>query len=167
MGKSGGKWGMKLSGEFNVLLDEKFRITLPVQLRKEMDVTSVKVTKGNDNCLWLYTLEKWKELFEDTFKDITNPFSKKNRRALRKYIAPSQTLEIDKAGRILIPDNLRTYAGVLKDCVVVGLMDYVEIWDADRYRAYCDEDNEDNANEFDEASEELSQIIKKRKGIDN
>ena len=157
---------MKLSGEHFVALDEKYRITLPSQLRKELDTSVVKITKGDENCLWLYTTEKWDEMIGDPIKELTNPFSKKNRRVLRKYIAPSQTVEIDKVGRIILPESLRIYAGILKDCVVTGVLDYIEIWDAQRYQAYCDEDNEDNADEFEAASEELSQIIKRKRGID-
>jgi len=154
-----------LSGEFNVILDEKYRITLPAQIRKDLDVSSMVITKGEDNCLWLYTSAKWDELIGSAIKDNTDPFSKKDRRVLRKFIGPSQIVEIDKAGRILISENLRDYAGILKDCVVLGQIDYLEIWDDKRYKEYCNEDNENNANEFDAASEELSQRIKQKRGI--
>jgi len=166
MGKNGGVWVMMLSGEFNVILDERSRITLPAQLRKDLDGASVVITKGEDNCLWLYTSAKWEELIGSAIKENTDPFSKKDRRVLRKFIGPSQTVEIDKAGRILVTESLREYASISKDCVVLGQIDYIEIWDEGRYREYCNEDNEDNANEFDAASEELSMRIKRKRGID-
>ena len=157
---------MMLSGEFNVILDEKYRITLPAQIRKDLDVSSMVITKGEDNCLWLYTSAKWDELIGNAIKENTDPFSKKDRRVLRKFIGPSQIVEIDKAGRILLSENLRDYAGIFKDCVVLGQIDYLEIWDEKRYQEYCNEDNENNANEFGIASEELSQRIKRKRGID-
>ncbi|MCL2410430.1 MAG: division/cell wall cluster transcriptional repressor MraZ [Treponema sp.] len=156
---------MRLSGEFNAILDERNRITLPAQLRKEMDSVSMKLARGEDNCLWLYTLDKWDELVADTLKEHTNPFSKIDRRLMRKFVGTSHEVEIDKAGRILIPDNLREYAKLIKDCVVLGQLDYIEIWEKDCYNEYCNEDNEENANDFDEASENLSRSIKRKKGI--
>ena len=157
---------MMLSGEHYVILDDKNRVTLPAQLRKDLDSVSVVVSKGDDECLWLYTSSKWEELVANPIRKYAVPFSKNGRRALRKYIAPSQTIEIDKVGRILISENLLEYAGIKKECVVIGQLEYIEIWDKARYFEYCDEGNEDNLNEFDAAAEELSQIIKKERGID-
>jgi len=154
------------SGECNVILDEKNRITLPAHFRKDIDSASVVVSKGDDNCLWLYTSSKWEELVANPIRKYAVPFSKNGRRALRKYIAPSQTIEIDKAGRILISESLLEYAGISKECKVIGQLEYIEIWDKTRYMNYCDEDNEFNENEFDAAAEELTQMIKKERGIE-
>ncbi|MDR2543389.1 MAG: division/cell wall cluster transcriptional repressor MraZ [Treponema sp.] len=156
---------MKLSGEFIVILDEKNRITLPAQIRKELDTSSMILTKGEDNCLWLYTSAKWEELVSNPLKEYTDPFSKIDRRLMRKFVGPSQTVEIDKAGRILIPDSLFEYAKLTKDCIVLGQLEYIEVWEKKRYYEYCNEDNEGNANDFDAASEELSRRIKRKKGI--
>jgi len=157
---------MMLSGEYNVILDEKSRITLPALLRKDLDVSSMVITKGEDNCLWLYTSSKWEEMIGNVMKENTDPFSKMDRRLLRKFVGPSQTIEIDKAGRILIAESLREYASITKDCVVLGQIDFIEIWNEKSYRDYCNEDNEENANEFEAASEELSQRLKKQRGIE-
>jgi MraZ protein len=152
---------MLLTGEYSVTLDEKGRISLPAGLRKELNETSLRLTKGEDNCLWLYPPAKWEELVGNTIKDNTDPFSKVDRRVLRKIIGPSQEVEIDKAGRIPIVQGLREFAGLTKDCVVLGQIDYIEIWDGCRYREYF----EGNDKEFEAASEELSKRIKQRRGI--
>jgi len=156
---------MMLSGEHNVILDDKYRITLPANLRKELDVSSVVVTKGEDKCLWLYTVEKWENRFGDALKENTDPFSKMDRRVLRKFVGPSQVIDIDKSGRILLPESLREYANIAKDCIILGQLDFIEIWNVNSYREYCDEDDEKNASEFEAASEELSQRIKRQRGI--
>jgi len=157
---------MMLSGEYNVILDDKYRITLPAGMRKELDVSSVVITKGEDKCLWLYTVEKWEERFGDTLKENTDPFSKMDRRVLRKFVGPSQKIDIDKAGRILLPESLREYASITKDCIVLGQIDFMEIWNVNSYREYCDEDDEKNAGEFEAATEELSRKIKRNRGVE-
>jgi len=156
---------MTLRGEFSVILDDKYRLTLPALLRKELGETSLVVTKGNIKCLWLYTSEKWEEEIGNPIKENTDPFSEQDLRVVRKFVGPSQPVEIDKAGRILLPESLRKYAGISKDCVIVGLLDHIEIWDQDRHEKYNDEDNLANATEIRFASESLSQIIKRKKGL--
>ncbi|MCL2229933.1 MAG: division/cell wall cluster transcriptional repressor MraZ [Treponema sp.] len=155
-----------LQGEHNVILDEKNRLTLPAGLRKELETSTVVLSKGADKCLWLYTSAEWEEQFANIIKENTDPFSKKDLRLFRKYVASSQTIEIDKAGRVLLPETLREYAGISKDCVVLGSIYRIEIWDEKSYRDYCNEDDEENANEFEAASEELSQRLKKQRGIE-
>ena len=157
---------MMLNGEFNVSLDDKHRITLPAGLRTKLNAVFVVITKGSDKCIWLYRTSEWEEKIANVINDYTDPFSKKDLRLLRKYIASSHDIEIDKAGRILLPETLREYANISKDCVVLGAIDHIEIWDEKSYRDYCNEDDEHNAVEFDAASEELSRRIKRQRGIE-
>ena len=157
---------MMLNGEHNVTLDDKNRLTLPAALRNKLEASSIVITKGADKCLWLYSSAEWEEKIGNVIKANIDPFSKKDLRLLRKYIAPSQDLEIDKAGRVLLTESLREYANISKDCVVLGAIDHIEIWDEKSYREYCDEDDEGNAGEFEAASEELSRRIKRQRGID-
>ncbi|MDR1869860.1 MAG: division/cell wall cluster transcriptional repressor MraZ [Treponema sp.] len=152
---------MLLTGEFKVILDEKGRISLPSSLRKDLTETTLHLTKGEDNCLWLYPSGKWEELVSSTIKDVTDPFSKLDRRVLRKIIGPAQEVEIDKAGRIPIAQSLREFAGLSRECVVLGQIDYIEIWDEKRYGEYFDGKDE----EFEAASEVLSNRIKHKRGI--
>jgi len=164
----GDSGGMILNGEYNVSLDEKHRITLPAGLRNKLNVIFAVITKGSDKCLWLYRNTDWEDKIANVINEHTDPFSKKDLRLLRKYIAPSQDIEIDKAGRILIPQTLLEYADISKDkgCVVLGAIDHIEIWDEKNYRDYCNEEDENNACEFEAASEELSRRIKRQRGIE-
>lgn len=147
-------------GEYKVTLDEKGRISLPANLRKILDEKNLFITEGTENCLWLYPSAEWKDMLK-TIMDNTDPFSAKSRNIRRRIIGPSQEVEIDKAGRIPIASGLREYAGLLKDCVVLGQVEYIEIWAEEKYRSYKAASNE----EFIEGSEELSGILKSKRGI--
>ena len=152
-----------MTGEYSVTLDEKGRICLPASLRKDMNETSMHLTKGEDNCLWLFTPAKWEELVNSAIRENTDLFSKKDRRLIRQFIGPSQEVEVDKAGRIPVAFKLREFAGLSKECVVLGQMDYIEIWDEERYHRYL----EGSIDDLDAASEELSHRIKRKRGIDD
>ena len=165
MEPSGSKWSMSMTGEYFASLDEKSRIILPVGIRKDFDSTYVVLTRGQDKCLWLYRKQKWEEKFAKEIQENTDPFSKADRRVLRKFLGTSHNVEMDKAGRMNVPEPLREYAGLTKDCVILGMLEYIEIWDKERYTKYIDEDNEENAGEFEAASEDLSRRIKQKKGV--
>jgi len=150
-----------LTGEYRVTLDEKGRISLPAGLRKDIDDPSLRITKGQDNCLWLFPSTKWDELVSTKIVENTDPFSRGDRSLLRRLIGPSQEVEVDKAGRIPIAQSLREFAGLSKDCMVLGQIDYIEIWDEERYLKYL----ETSGDEYEKASEQLSNNIKSRRGI--
>ena len=78
----------------------------------------------------------------------------KNLRVLRQLIAPAQEVEFDKNGRLSIPQSLREYAGLTKECTVLGIAKYVEIWASEAYKEYLDA-SEDS---FKEAAEEFTDI---------
>lgn len=150
---------LHLTGEFKVTLDEKGRISLPAFLRRCLNESTLFLTEGSDNCLWLYPGSQWNEMI-DTIMKNTDPFSQKGRNLRRRIIGPSQEVEIDKAGRIPVPATLRESAGLVKDCVVLGQVDYIEIWDEGRYRGFREQSND----EYNAASEELSLTLKKQRG---
>jgi len=154
---------MLLTGEFKVTLDEKGRISLPAQLRRDLPGESLRLTKGEDNCLWLFPAAKWEELVSTTIMENTDPFSKKDRSLLRRLIGPSQEVEIDKAGRIPIIQGLREWAGLSKDCIVLGQINYIEIWDEARFQQYLADTDEEHI----AASDDLSNRIKRKRGIDD
>jgi MraZ protein len=131
-----------LSGEYSVTLDETGRIVFPRKLRDILDTGKVKVTKGADSCLWLFTLEQW-GVFEKTIYSTTDQFSARGRRQRQHFIGGMQPVDIDSHGRILIPPTLRDHAGLSKECIVFGQVDYIEIWDKERYKAYLDASEDD------------------------
>ena len=142
---SGKKWGKVvnsgmelLTGEYNNTLDEKGRISFPSKLRQELNESTLIVTQALDRCLWLFTPEEWKSL-SNRLMESASPFDAKNRLVLRRLVAPAQEVEFDKTGRLSIPQSLREYAGLTKECVLLGIDKYIELWDAETYDQYLKE----------------------------
>lgn len=128
-----------LMGTFNHNIDTKGRIIIPSKLRDKMG-DSVVVTKGLDGCLALYTIEKWEQLTEKLSK---LPSTKKDARTyVRLVLGNAQDLEFDKQGRINLPANLQKQASLLKECIIIGVYDHVEIWNSDIYEQYLNDAND-------------------------
>jgi MraZ protein len=119
-------------------------------MRTEVAGNEVILTRGVENCLWLFPPEEWKT-FSENLIGSTSLFQEKARLIQRRMIAPAQETEIDKAGRIVIPQTLREYADLKKDCLILGLKKYMEIWSETAYQSYLSE----NEAKFKEAAEEL------------
>ena len=142
-----------LTGEYRNTLDEKGRILFPARLRTVLTENVLMITQGLDGCLWLYTSSEWKN-FSQKLMESASPFYKDSRLVLRHLIAPAQEVEFDKAGRLSIPQSLREHAGLVKDCVIMGVNKYMELWDAERYEQYLAETDLS----FKEAAEGFSAI---------
>lgn len=146
-----------LTGEYRNTLDEKGRILFPSKLRNELFGESEKniliVTQSFDRCLWLYTLDEWKSL-SSKIMETASPFSRQNRLVLRTLIAPAQEVELDKSGRLSIPQSLREYANLTKECVILGINRYMELWDSQTYASYLEENDEN----LKDAAEDLRSI---------
>jgi MraZ protein len=142
-----------LTGEYRNTLDEKGRIMFPVRLRSEIDSSALIITRGIDRCLWLFSPEQWK-ILTDKVMDSASLFQAQSRLVLRRLLAPAQTVEIDKAGRISVPQSLREVAGLNKDCVFLAINKYFELWDSEEYDKYLGESEAD----FRAATESLGNI---------
>ncbi|HAP43139.1 MAG: cell division/cell wall cluster transcriptional repressor MraZ [Spirochaetes bacterium GWD1_61_31] len=140
-----------LTGEFKNTLDDKGRLSLPAKLRNGLAGNVLVVTRGIDKCLWVFTPERWTALSDQVFSN-TSLFQQQSRIVQLRIIAPAQEVEIDKAGRIAVPQSLREYAGLTKDCVVLGVTKRLEIWDLEAYKAWLDATEAD----FTAASEALN-----------
>ncbi len=123
---------------------------MPSRLRGEVPGNTLIITSGIDRCLWLFPPEEWKQL-SDKLMEAASPFSRRARLLQRRIIAPAQEVELDKAGRILIPPSLKETAGLKKECILHGIKKYIEIWDVEEYNGYL----QDHEDEFQEAAEEL------------
>ncbi len=122
-----------LIGEYQHSLDSKGRVNFPAKLRESLGETFI-ITKGLDNCLFVYSMDEWKVL-EDKIRAL--PMSKA--RDLQRFLfAGAVEVEADKQGRVIIPQNLRSYAGLEKDIMVIGASVRVEIWDTQRYQQSCE-----------------------------
>lgn len=120
-------------GEYQHNLDEKGRLAIPAKFRAKLSEGAV-VTRGLDNCLFLYTAEEWKKL---ATKLASLPISKSNTRAFaRLMLAGAMDVQLDKQGRIVLPEYLRKYASLKKKSVVAGLYNRLEIWDDGAWDKY-------------------------------
>lgn len=142
-----------MTGEFKNTLDEKGRISLPARMRSELPGATLILTQGIDDCLWLFPPQQWEEL-SGKLMEHTSPFQARSRLIQRRILAPAQEVEIDRLGRISIPQALREFAHLSRECVILGISKYIEIWNAEDYRAYL----EANKEEFAKAAEELQGV---------
>ena len=122
-------------GEYQHTIDEKGRMAVPVKFRYDVSGGAV-VTRGIDKCLFLLPKAEWEKLAE---KIAHLPLSQANSRAFsRLMLAGAMNVELDKQGRVVLPDYLREYAGMKKNVVVAGLYNRIEIWDAASWGKYKD-----------------------------
>jgi MraZ protein len=143
-----------ITGEFKCSLDEKGRLLIPVKMRTEILGNVIVLTRGVEKCLWLFPPEEWKT-FSEKLIGSTSLFQEKARLIQRRMIAPAQETEIDRTGRIMVPQTLREYSELKKECIVLGLKKYIEIWSESAYLAYLEE----NESKFKEAAEELGGVV--------
>lgn len=120
-------------GEFNHNVDSKGRAIVPSKFREELGEKFI-VTKGMDGCLFLYTMNAWQAYVDKLAKlPTTNPNA---RRFVRIMTSGASECEPDGNGRIMIPANLREYAGIKKEIVTIGANDRVEIWNKQKWLDY-------------------------------
>lgn len=117
-------------GEFQHTIDPKGRVIIPSRFREDLGDKFI-VTKGLDNCLFIYSMQGWEKIIA---KLMEIPLTDKDGRAfVRFFTAGASECELDKQGRILIPQNLRDYAGLVKDICITGTITRVEIWDREKW----------------------------------
>jgi MraZ protein len=122
---------VSFTGEFRRSIDEKGRLIVPSRLRDEIAGDSVILNQGYEPCISLWTNGGWGR-FEQNL--LAQPQSDpETRRLVRRLGSKGHTDQVDKQGRITVPQHLREYAGIEDDIVIVGLLDHAEIWDPERY----------------------------------
>ena len=120
-------------GEYTHTIDEKGRMAIPSKMRRDIGSGAV-VTRGIDNCLWLFPKKEWTVLAE---KLANLPLSDANSRAFsRLMLAGAMEVEFDSQGRILLPGYLKSFAGLKKSAIIAGLFNRLEIWDKEKWQAY-------------------------------
>lgn len=118
-------------GEYSHSIDAKGRLIVPSKFREQLGDQFV-VTKGLDGCLFVYPDDEWKSI-EEKFRSV--PLTTKDARKFsRFFFAGAASCEIDKQGRILLPQILREFAGLEKDVVLVGVLSRIEIWSKDKWQ---------------------------------
>ncbi len=122
-------------GEYNHTIDAKGRVIMPAKFREELGGIFI-VTKGMEDCLYIYTLEEWQSFVE---KLQLLPMSNKDARAVsRFFLSGAARYELDKQGRILLTPVHRRYAGLEKEVVVIGVSNRIEIWSQNRWNEIND-----------------------------
>jgi MraZ protein len=120
-------------GEYQHNLDSKGRLAVPAKFRSMLKKGAV-VTKGLDNCLFLYSKEEWKKIAQ---KFANLPISQAKARAFSRHmLAGAMDVDFDNQGRITLPEYLRTFANLNKKAIIAGLFDRLEIWDEDSWEKY-------------------------------
>ena len=130
--QSGGlweKWGETVTGEYQHALDNKGRVFIPARLREELG-QSVTITLSMDRCLSVYSRENWDSLIEKV-----NALPYVRQRKMRPLFAYAVRCDLDAQGRVLLPQNLRDWAGLTKNVTVVGCNNHAELWDSESWRA--------------------------------
>ena len=129
-----------LMGEYHHSIDEKNRLIIPSKFRNELGEKFV-ITRGLENCLFVYSLVEWENIVN---KLRTLPFTKKDSRNFTRFFLSGATeCMLDKSGRVGITSPLVKYAGLTKDCVIIGANDRLEIWDEGAWNNFFDS-NEEN-----------------------
>jgi len=122
-----------LIGEYTHNIDAKKRLSLPSKWRKELGKKLV-VTRGLDNCLFVYPLKEWEKITE---KIGRLPLGQADTRGFNRFfLSGAVEVEVDTVGRILVPDFLKVFAGLTSKVVLAGIHDRVEMWDENRWSEY-------------------------------
>ncbi len=126
-------------GEYQHAIDAKGRLIIPARLREGLGDRFI-VTKGLDRCLFVFPLAEFEALSEK-LRGL-GMGSSAARAFNRLFFSGATECELDPQGRVLLPANLREYAGIARDCVIVGVENRVEIWAAERWAEYREEADE-------------------------
>lgn len=130
-------------GEYHHSIDEKGRIVLPSKFRDALQDQFI-VARGLEKCLYVYPMDEWNRLVD---RLNTLPFTKKDARTfIRSFFSGATFCEFDHQGRTCITSPLVTYAGLTKDCVIIGANDRIEIWNQDSWNKFLKENEENLSN---------------------
>lgn len=126
-------------GEFEATLDPKGRFLLPAGIKKQLqegENTQFVINRGFEKCLTLYPMSSWTPIFQKISQ--LNDFDPKVREFRRYFLNGAIALDLDSAGRLLLPRNLMEHAGLEKDIVLVSAVNKMEIWDKGQYQKFFD-----------------------------
>lgn len=135
-------------GEYHHNIDEKGRLTIPAKFRSELGTKFILI-RGLENCLYLYSESEWNNIVA---KLKTLPFTKKDARIFtRSFFSGATECEFDRQGRINITSPLVSYAGITRECVIIGVNDRIEIWSETEWGNFLN----NNAEKLEDIAENL------------
>ena len=121
-------------GEYQPNITEGSRIALPKKLREKIQGDDVVISRGFEKCIFIYDKADW---VTEAGKQVDSPITDRDTRAIKRYLYAGATeTTIDTQGRIVLPANLKEYAGLDKNTAVVGAGDHIEIWDEKTWKEY-------------------------------
>ena len=127
-----------LNGKYRFNINEKGRLFVPAKMRESLGEKFILSKSPTNNCLVIYPMEKWESILEKLEQNSTA-----TRKVRRRLFGNAVDMEADKQGRIIVPQELREYASLSGDVVIIGTGDSAEVWNADAYAEYeAAEDNE-------------------------
>lgn len=139
-----------LLGEYRHNLDSKGRLIMPSKFREDIGDEFI-ITKGLDNCLFVYPKSEW-EIIEEKLKKL--PLTNKEARSfIRFFFSGACECSLDKQGRMLIPQNLRDYCKLEKESVIIGVSNRLELWSEPQWELY----NQEELN-YDSISEKMEEL---------
>ena len=124
-------------GEYEVTLDAKGRFLLPVGIKKQLPEDSgdqFVIARGFEKCLTLYPKKNWDPILAELSK--VSEYKAENREFLRYFTMGATLMDLDSAGRLLVPPNLKAHAGLEKEIVLVSVINKIEIWDKGKYQQF-------------------------------
>ena len=122
-------------GQYSHTIDDKNRLSLPAKFRKEMG-KKVVITPGLDSCLFIFTMNEWEKIAERLSVKESSILQADNRCFNRYLLGGAVEIEIDGAGRMLIPEHLRERAKLKSKVVFIGVKDRAELWDETTWESY-------------------------------
>ncbi len=151
MGRKWRGWTI-FTGEYQHTLDQKGRVIIPARLREGLGDSFI-ITRGLDGCIFVYHRDEWSRI-EQKVKEL--PLTRSDARAFARYLfSGAAEVEIDRQGRVLIPQGLRDYAAIEKEVMIIGVSNRVEVWSEEAWRKYTSADNLD----FEAAAEKLADLL--------
>ena len=145
------KWVNMFFGEFNHNIDDKGRMSIPARFREDLG-DKFYVTKGLDQCLFVFSNDEW-QLFQEKLKKL--PLTKSEARSfVRFFYAGAMECALDKQGRINLNQNLREHASILKEASVIGVGDRIEIWSRQSWENY----NAPDHMNYDDIAERMAEL---------
>ena len=138
-------------GEYHHTIDDKGRLTIPSKVREKLGDNFI-VTRGIDKCLFVYPNNEWNNVI-NKYKQLPN--TKDARNFMRFFLSGATQSDFDKQGRINIANTLIKYAGLKKDCVIIGVNERLEIWDKEAWEEFIS-NNEENLSDI---ADNLFQVI--------
>ena len=144
------------TGQYSFNIDSINRINIPAPLRKQFsnkDKKTFVVTRGIDNCAWIYPITEWKKI-QNELQQLSS-LSKTNRIFLRNHLRHANILKYDSQGRFVLPQSLIEYASIKKDITIIGVLNKIEIWNT---KLLNEIDKSDNINDqsYDQLSERVN-----------